>query len=483
MKRKITALIILSAALLLSSCSLSSGPGRESAEPQAPISLTLWHYYTGENQLALESAVSAFNEGPGFSRGIMVTAVAKGSIADLESAVTDSAKGLINADPLPDIFSCYADKALELDSLGVLCSLNEYFSEEELSSFVESFIDDGTFEGGRLLVVPIAKSTELLYINATAWDEFALAEGADSACLSTWEGVYEAARAYYMWTDAQTPERAWDGRAFMGFDSVANYIIIGAKQLGTDIIDSEKGTIVLDTQALSELFKLYVKGISLGYFDAVGKFRSDDIKTGDLAAFVGSSSSAAYFPTWIEADGERSDIALLALPYPHFSSGVQLAVQQGAGMSVTRSEPEKEAAAAAFLQWFTDPEQNISFSMTSGYLPVKSASYNDDKFDSLMASLRDGDSSERNIAEVNLIALNQIVSNETYAARPFEGSYSARPVLQSSLIEAALAAKVHAEALKNSGASEDAIVEALELDSRFEKWLLALGDELNLDER
>ena len=40
-----------------------------------------------------------------------------------------------------------------------------------------------------------------------------------------------------------------------------------------------------------ELYVPYVKG----YYANLGKFRSDDEKTGDILAYVGSSAGAVYF--------------------------------------------------------------------------------------------------------------------------------------------------------------------------------------------
>ena len=39
-----------------------------------------------------------------------------------------------------------------------------------------------------------------------------------------------------------------------------------------------------------------------GYFSASGRFHSDDVKTGNIIAYVGSSSSATFFPTQVIAD-------------------------------------------------------------------------------------------------------------------------------------------------------------------------------------
>lgn len=51
-------------------------------------------------------------------------------------------------------------------------------------------MEEGRLEGGSSLkIFPIAKSTEALYVNKTAWDIFAQDTGADEALFSTWEGI------------------------------------------------------------------------------------------------------------------------------------------------------------------------------------------------------------------------------------------------------------------------------------------------------
>ena len=59
-----------------------------------------------------------------------------------------------------------------------------------------------------------------------------------------------------------------------------------------------------------------------------------------------------------------------ALPCPEFADSEPYAVQQGAGMVVTRGSDEEISASVEFLKWFTDPEHNLAFSIASGYLPV-----------------------------------------------------------------------------------------------------------------
>lgn len=91
----------------------------------------------------------------------------------------------------------------------------------------------------------------------------------------------------------------------------------------------------------------YVKG----YFRHVGQYRSDDVKLGEIIALVCSSSSAVYFPAEVTpVDGSPYPIEHLVLPLPNFDQTTPCAVQQGAGMAVTKSTEAEEYASVIFLK-------------------------------------------------------------------------------------------------------------------------------------
>lgn len=77
----------------------------------------------------------------------------------------------------------------------MIVDLNQYFSQEEQSLYVRDFLEAGIFDGDRFLLVLIVKSTELLYLNATTWQEFADSEGYTVEALAAWEDIYETAKA------------------------------------------------------------------------------------------------------------------------------------------------------------------------------------------------------------------------------------------------------------------------------------------------
>ena len=254
----------LGTAILLTACNTNTGttaPGSKvKLDPSKPVSLTVWHYYNGAQQAAFDQLVSEFNATEGKDKGIYVEGYTQGSVSDLEKAVSDAVSGAVGAQSLPDIFSTYADTAYAVQKEDKLADLSSYFTEEELSEYVDSYIKEGYFhDDTSLYLFPVAKSTEIMMINKTDWKPFADATGSSLEELSTLEGVADVAKRYYEWTDSLTPDIPDDGKAFYGRDSMSNYFIIGMKQLGADIFDVKDGqvTIQADKEKVRRLWDNY----------------------------------------------------------------------------------------------------------------------------------------------------------------------------------------------------------------------------------
>ncbi|MDE6167016.1 MAG: lipoprotein, partial [Acetatifactor sp.] len=301
-KGKTAGILCLTAAL---AAALTGCGNKSPLDPRDPVSLTVWHYYNGSQQAAFDTLVEEFNNTVGKEKGIFVQSYSQGSVTDLETAVRDAIAGKVGADPMPDIFSSYADTAYEVEQAGALADLSAYLDEDDLEKYVDSYIEEGRIAAdGTLRIFPTAKSTEIMMINKTDWEPFAAQAGVTLEDLETLEGVTAVAQAYYEWTDALTPDVPGDGRAFYGRDAVANYFIIGMRQLGVEIFHVENGQMTLQTprEELHRLWENYYVPMVKGYFGAYGSFRSDDVKTGDLLAYTGSTSSAMYFPSQVEQD-------------------------------------------------------------------------------------------------------------------------------------------------------------------------------------
>ena len=469
-------LICLAAALM---AALAGCGAKSPLDPKDPVSLTVWHYYNGSQQAAFDALVEEFNDTAGRELGIYVESYSQGSVPDLESAVRDAINGKVGAAAMPDIFSSYADTAYEVEQAGALADLSSYLGGEELEKYVDSYIEEGRIAAdGTLRIFPTAKSTEIMMINRTDWEDFSAATGAALEDLRTIEGVAEVSKAYYEWTDSLTPGVPEDGRAFYGRDAMANYFIIGLQQLGVEIFQVENGEMTLNTprEELRRLWENYYVPMVKGYFGAYGSFRSDDVKTGDILAYTGSTTSAMYFPDQVELDEGSRPIDYIVMPAPVFEGGRACAVQQGAGMVVSRSDQRHEYASVEFLKWFTQAENNLRFGSVSGYLPVLKEANSTEKLDEVIAD--QGLTVSPKTYDCLTTIFSEMEGMNLYTNKSFQNGSAARKVLEYHLADRAAADRaVVLEAIAQGESLEEASADYVS-DGAFEEWYGAFCEAL-----
>lgn len=449
-----------------------TGCGSEGTlDPKNPVSLTVWHYYNGSQQAAFDALVEEFNDTVGQEEGIYVQSYSQGSVSDLESAVQDAIGGEVGADAMPDIFSSYADTAYEIEQAGALANLSDYLDQEDLDKYVDSYIEEGRIASdGSLRIFPTAKSTEIMILNKTDWEPFAEATGASLEDLATMEGVTATAREYYEWTDSLTPDVAGDGKAFYGRDALANYFIIGMQQLGVEIFQVENGEMTLNVpkEELRRLWENYYVPMVKGYFGAYGSFRSDDVKTGDILAYTGATTSAMYFPDQVELEGGTHAIDYAVLPAPVFEGGKNCAVQQGAGMVVSKSDKQHEYAAVEFLKWFTQPENNLQFGCISGYLPVQKEAASIEKLDQV---IKERDLSvEPKTYDCLTSIFKGMEETILYTNKSFQNGTAARKVVEYNLADQAQGDRAAVAEALAQGESLDEASAPYVTEEAFESW-------------
>ncbi|MDE5570289.1 MAG: extracellular solute-binding protein, partial [Ruminococcus sp.] len=347
------------------------------------------------------------------------------------------------------------------------------FTEDEISEYVDAYIDEGQFSSdGSLKIFPTAKSTEIMILNSTDWEEFAESENVTTDNLKTWEGVAEVAEKYYNYTDSLTPDIENDGRAFFGRDSVANYMIVGAKQLGAEFVsldDSGNPVLTIDKDVVRKLWDNYYVPYVKGCYTMQGRYRSDDVKLGKSIAIICSTTGTAYYPTEVTINDDYTyPIENIILPIPDFEGTKPYAVQQGAGMSVISSDEQTEYASAVFLKWFTEEERNIEFAINSGYLPVKKSGNDFDKISGV------NEQSENAVKDTMLnsleLAIDEVNSHSLYTMKPFETAGEVRNYLGDYIQNTADAAYAAVIEKTDNGASRDEAVAEYTSDEAFEEW-------------
>lgn len=356
-----SALLILYLVLLL-----TLGAGCGDAEDEA-LNLTLWHVYGGQTDSPLNDLVAEFNRTVGRKEGIRVEVTMVSNNKNIHNHILASANEEPGAAELPDIFVAYPNTVLAMPDSNILVDYRDYFSEKELAAFVPAFLEDGVIDD-RLVVLPVAKSTEVLFVNKTAFDRFAADTGATIEDLRTWEGLFRTAVDYAEWTDRQTPGIDGDARAFLCHDFHFNYFQVGTESLGEDFF--RNGSPAFGPK-FEYAWQLYGDAALKGGLWLQDGYATEPLRTGEIVAAVVSSASVLYFSDEVTySDNTTEKVELVAYPCPVFDGGEPLVMQRGAGMCVVRSSEERERAAMTFLKWLTEPEVNTKFAVSTGYLPV-----------------------------------------------------------------------------------------------------------------
>ena len=330
-----------------------------------PVTITMWHNYGGQMQSAMDSLVDEFNSTVGKEKGVIVNVTAIAAFKDVEANLRLIADGEPGAPAMPDITVAYPKTAMFLAEQDLLAPLDNQFTQKELDAYLPAFINEGRLPDRKLYVFPIAKSTEVLFLNRTLFDRFAADTGVTAESLSTLEGIAAAASRYVEWSG---------GAAFYTADSWFNLAIVGMAQKGLAFVSPDS----LDTSAdaYRALWNVMLPAAACGGFAVSESYSSDLSKTGEIICSTGSTAGILFYGDSVTyPDNTIEAVAYEVLPYPVLSGGEKVALQRGAGMAIAKSTDAKERAAAAFLKWFTAPAQNMRFVTGTGYLPVTNEAF------------------------------------------------------------------------------------------------------------
>lgn len=447
------------------------GCGREEAKETVTISVL--HYYNGTQQKAFEGMVKEFNETVGKEEGIIVESFSPGGVESVLQVVLDAADRKVGAIQMPDICSAYSDTAYQIYQRGLTADIASYFTEEERSYYVEGYLKEGEFAEGELTIFPIAKATEVLVLNKTDWDRFSEATGIGVEELETWEGLVSTAGRYYEWTAEQSGDSR--GKAFFGRDAMANYFFAASSQLGEEILTRTNGQAVInfDQTVIRRIWDNFYIPYIKGFFYKEGRFSSDDMSSGRIIAYVGSSSGASYVPLEVMIDdNDGYPVETIVLPCPVMEGGRQTAIQQGAGMVVLNNGDRRVEASVRFLKWFTEGKRNVEFAETAGYLPVICNEEADVAFQEMLNQTRDENSGQNQAAKAAMAQVSMQITHTWNMYTPpavMEGN-SIRAVLEDSLLEKAQADREAILQSVSSGVPEEEAIVSYLNDDNYNDW-------------
>ena len=434
--------------------------------------VTFWHTMGQSNQVVIDEIIKAFNE---IYPNIKVTHSSQGDYADLRHKILISM--LSGQTPTialasPDDISLYLGQSVgnvyygpmaldEFINHPVYGLTNKQLEDFDLNSLKQSTSFD---DNGKFYSVPFIRNTEVLYFNATWFEEKGLLEKynlgeieyvddiptfvRNEGAVLTWEQIEEIGKFFveqHEYKALSTAEKS--DYYFMSYDDEANLFITLTKQWGgeyTKLTGANQGEFVFNNAQSKATVQWYKDAFDAGYFATASAwgdpdaYTSDRFVNGQVKMVIGSSAGANY-------NNPGDKFVLGILPYPQReNSEHKYAFLNSIDLTLFDSKSElEELAGWLFIKYLTTWTEGLPvekqpayiWNTRTGYFPVLNSVRNSLEYNKF---LQEG--SLNGIAQK--IALEQ--REYFYSAPSFIGSAYCRDEVEN-LIEAVLYANYNVE--------------------------------------
>lgn len=337
-------------------------------DPKNPVTLTMWHVYGEQADSPMNKQIEEFNQTVGKEKGIIINVTLMSSANYIGSKLLDAQAGKAGVPNMPDLFFCHTNNATDL-GIENLINWKDKFTTEELNTYVDDFIADGMVEDS-LAVLPVSKSTHLLFIAGSVFDEFATDTNVSYDDLSTWDGFFTVAEKYYTWSG---------GQPFCAIDFLLRCVELNAISKGaTNFYNEETGWYDFNNEILMQSYMQFANSIAKGHIVVSDLYSNTQIMTGQVIAGIGSSASILYYNDKITYPDNTSidmDLRILMLPQAGNETN-NYATQAGVGLCAYKTTKQKAEAIEVFARWFTEEKRNLDFVASTGYMPVLNNSFN-----------------------------------------------------------------------------------------------------------
>ncbi len=339
-------------------------------DPDNPVTLSMWHVYGEQADSPMNRQIEEFNKTIGKEKGIIINITLMSSATYIGSKLLEAQADKAGAPEMPDLFFCHASNALDL-GINNLINWRDVLTENEVNAFVGDFVKDGTVDNS-LVVLPVSKSTHLLFVAGGVYDTFMKAESVTYDDLATWDGIFSVTEKYYDYSG---------GKPFLAIDYLMRCVELNAISKGATNLYTSDGWYDFSNEILMASYKQFAEAIAKGHIIVADLYANTQIMTGQVIAGIGSSASILYYNDKITyPDNTQIDMNLHVFKTPQASvDAPYYATQAGVGLCAYKTTKQKEEACTVFAQWFTEENRNLDFVASTGYMPVLNNSF--DKID------------------------------------------------------------------------------------------------------
>ena len=362
----------------------------------------------------------------------------------------------VPANNYPDLVVGYPDAIEQVMELGKVLKLDNYindpnygWNEEDLEDIIDTYLQEGrSYPRSGTWSLPFSKSTEAMFYNKdvligldlTSIDP-TINEGnpltASYIENLTWEELFDhLAPAIIAYNDALPAnskiilDNETYSKAVLGYDSDDNLFITLAEQYGygyTSIDDYGEGHLDFINDGMKSLVKTWNRAKNNGYVITKGSSKGGSYTnysfTAEAMLFTIGSTGGLKYQT-------SSNFETAIAPIPQAAGRDRKVINQGPSLALLdHNDANRALASWLFAKFITNEENSLSWSVNTGYLPIRysvseSSAYRNVIAEGLNADVHDLDHLKAVCSQY--VGNSTYVGNALFASPVFKGSSEAR---------------------------------------------------------
>lgn len=320
------------------------------------VQIEFW--YSGGKTAAgvLENLVQEFNNTQEDYEVITVTQ------ADYSETYTKLQAG-IAGNSAPDLALLDVDKSTNLYSKSLVANVGEFIAKDpafEQEDYVSVFFEQGMTEAGDIFALPAYGTTQVMYYNIEIFNN----AGIDPENIETWQDLAEASK---IMTTEDGSVVGWE--PMWGYPNLIDIALSnGASLLSEDgtqaMINSEEWVEAWENIRTwihdDKIMKVHSGGQGWEYWYNT----MDDVLQNRAGGYTGSSGD--------QADLDFSIVG--AMEQPGFGSNPSAPTADALQYVMLENSTEEEKAGAyELMKFLTSPDNQATWSMSTGYVPVRNS--------------------------------------------------------------------------------------------------------------
>ncbi len=271
----------------------------------------------------------------------------------------------------PDVVLLESDSARGLSDKNLVVDLSEKMKKDNdfnEDDYVSTFFEQGKDDNDKMFGIPAYGTTQVLYYNKNAFNK----AGIDPNNIKTWQDLAQAASKIKN-----------DGEYTYGWEPMwgADNLIDASLSNGGTIFSEDGKKVTINSKEWVEVWSNFEKWIHDDKTMAIHSggqgweywYKTiDDVIQNKAGGYTGSSGD--------QADLDFSVVG--AIEQPAWKNGTESKpVARALILSIlAKSSEEKQAGAYDFMKYFTNVENQVKWSMSTGYVPVNRGVLNDEGY-------------------------------------------------------------------------------------------------------